>query len=576
MKCSCCGSEITPIDGHCSVCGAPVLEEIDYENVDVQIDEPVKETAKDAGKKVSNSKTSSSRKKKTRSNKNSNKNDAKDQKRVTGKALYIGMGLLAAIMVILGIIGDNSDDGSEEGPALSSADTAVYKEEPSKILEVEGVIYNDAGDYLEGMYAEDETYYRFSYNKDHSAGAFVDGRENALYVSTDLQTVPVKSDALWAGISYNGEYMYVFSRVDYNYELSLVNIKSGKTYVIDDDAYHSIALSPDGTKVAYMKYSDDYSCKYLYIAGIDMEAELICLDVDGVRAISDDGSTVFYEVYDEDYNAKEYVWHDGKEIELTPKRSGYFLFNRDCTETIYKNGEINYYYKSGMDEPKAIDCAYFYKIVMDVYKESSDAEGYDGIVYDTDTFAGGLIHDGDGNVYLINDDYTLTKLGHNYNYVAFHAKRTDKDIYIVEDDKELIRYERDASGKLERKKLLGDVNIDEVEINDDASIVWCYYYESGKTVLCSIDENGEITAISDKDENMDIRKMYWDSDTQKLYMYGDNTLTALSKDGEQEVISKKCKRLSKDNYDYPGILTFTDSNDRDYVSVFGQFVMVED
>ena len=115
-----------------------------------------------------------------------------------------------------------------------------------------------------------------------------------------------------------------------------------------------------------------------------------------------------------------------------------------------------------------------------------------------------------------------------------------------------------------------------VEINDDASIVWCFYYEAGKTVLCSIDENGEITAISDKDENMDIRKMYWDSDTQKLYMYGDNTLTALSKDGEQEVISKKCKRLSKDNYDYPGILTFTDSNDRDYVSVFGQFVMIED
>ena len=39
MKCSCCGSEITPIDGHCSVCGAPVLEEIDYENVDEIVSE---------------------------------------------------------------------------------------------------------------------------------------------------------------------------------------------------------------------------------------------------------------------------------------------------------------------------------------------------------------------------------------------------------------------------------------------------------------------------------------------------------------------------------------------------------
>ena len=33
MKCSNCGSEMTPVNGHCSVCGAPILEEIDYNNV---------------------------------------------------------------------------------------------------------------------------------------------------------------------------------------------------------------------------------------------------------------------------------------------------------------------------------------------------------------------------------------------------------------------------------------------------------------------------------------------------------------------------------------------------------------
>ena len=77
-------------------------------------------------------------------------------------------------------------------------------------------------------------------------------------------------------------------------------------------------MSPDGTKIAYLKYTEDYS-KELYIAGTDMEAKLICSDVDDVMAISDDGTTVYYEVYDEEYNTMEYVWHDGKETLLTPK-----------------------------------------------------------------------------------------------------------------------------------------------------------------------------------------------------------------------------------------------------------------
>lgn len=574
MKCSCCGSEITPIDGHCSVCGAPVLEEIDYENVDVHIDEPVKETAKNG----SGPKKSAYTDKNARSGKKKN-NSTKKQGQLTGKALFVGMGILTAIMVVLGIIGENTSENTEGEPSsVASTGNAVYKADPTKILEVEGVIYNDAGNSIDGLYGEDDDYIysTFSYNKDHSAGALVDGRGNALYVNKDLQTIPMKTNALWTGISFNGEYMFVVFRIDYNYGLSLINIKSNKEYLIDDDVYYSLALSPDGTKIAYLKYTEDYS-KELYIAGTDMETKLICSDVDDVMAISDDGTTVYYEVYDEEYNTMEYVWHDGKETLLTPKHMGYFLFNRDCTEAIYKDSDVNYYYKAGMDEPKALDCAEFYKIAMDVDKGCGTSGENDVVIYDTDTFEGGVIQDSENDVYLIEADYTLTKLGNNYHSIAFHARHSDKDVYIVENDKELIRYERDALGKLESKKILGDVNIDKVEINDDASIIWCFYIQAGKPVLCSIDENGETAIISDTDEERYINKMYWDSDTQKVYIQHDkNILIAISKEGEQEEISRKCQRLTMDHYYYPGIISFTDSNDRDYVSVFGQFVMVED
>ena len=87
MKCSCCGSEITPIDGHCSVCGAPVLEEIDYENVDVHIDEPVKETAKAAKKETP--KIFADTDKKAVEDRVNHKKNVREQGKLTGKALYL-------------------------------------------------------------------------------------------------------------------------------------------------------------------------------------------------------------------------------------------------------------------------------------------------------------------------------------------------------------------------------------------------------------------------------------------------------------------------------------------------------
>ena len=69
----------------------------------------------------------------------------------------------------------------------------------------------------------------------------------------------------------------------------------------------------------------------------------------------------------------------------------------------------------------------------------------------------------------------------------------------------------------------------------------------------------------------------WDTDSQKLYYCdSDNKLRALSDDGTVEEISDRCERLLAGNYEYSNSAIYTDVNNRQYVCVFGNFIMLKD
>lgn len=569
MKCSNCGSEIKPVHGHCSVCGAPILEEIDYNNVPAY-------TPDISGQKQEH--------KKVTVKSNEKRIKEKKQKSKINKKLIVGM---AAFAIIFGIVcnlglfvekdGQNPNTGNSGSESYSSIDTDVYREEATKLMVVDGVIYNNAGKSLEGMYPEDSFSYPFSYNIDHSAGVLIDAKDTAVYVTADLKTIPVEDDALRAETSLFGDNMYVISYDEGEYYIYIVDAKNNKKYLIDKDIASIAVISTDGSKVAYLKYTSDFRKKSLYVAGIDMKPQLIVEGAYDVRAVSNDGGTVFYQEVDDEFETHEFVWNNGKSIEFSNNRPGYFIFNRDCSEAIFRDSESNYYYKAGMDEAYSFDCGSFYRIIMDVKKERATGHQYDGFVYDTDSFAGGIFYDSEYDTYLLNEDYSITKLGHDFYGIVGHARRDDRDIYYVMDEKNFIRYDVDSSGNMESRTLLNDVTMENIAMNDDGSKVWCLYYGIGGTIFSMLDEDGTETILNQDYNGVNIDSIVWDTDSQKLYYCdSDNKLRALSDDGTVEEISDKCESLMTGYYEYPDNVMYTGLNNRQYVSVFGNFIMLQD
>ena len=271
MKCSNCGGEMTPVDGHCSICGSPILQVIDYEHVEetntgkdiISENGFNQEDGNKSRKDLEDAKENIIWQVDKELTRIQNEKSAASKKK-KGKKLIFGMFVLCFALVIIFNLGNkNSDnkipvlgDGSDDS---SSVGTGVYQSTATKLLQVDGVIYNNVGDSLEGLFKDDKYSYHFSYDKSMATGVFVDNRDTALYVTSDLKTIPIESNAVKAEISFDGNYAYYITEVEYDDFLYIYDIKSGTKYKIDEDVASYVALSPDGTKITYMKYNSDYS-----------------------------------------------------------------------------------------------------------------------------------------------------------------------------------------------------------------------------------------------------------------------------------------------------------------------------
>ena len=590
MKCSNCGSEMTPIDGHCSICGTPILQEVEYKPVEEVKDEPSKRIYNE-NKEENNSIDYQDRDldvareniiwqiDKELEKIQKKKEESAGKKKFDGKML-LGMLLLCiALMVVFRL---NQNQGVIEIPDIgdesaTSSGTGVYQSTATELFQVDGVIYNNAGESLEGLYEEDSYTYHFSYDKEHSSGVFIDNRENALYVTADLKTIPIAASAVRAEISLNGDYAYCVTEVNYDDFLYLYNIKSGEKTLIDKDITNYVVLSPDGTTVAYMKYADSYTVKNLYVAGIDKEPTLIVENVNDIRAVSNDGETVYYKVYDEEYQTHEYVWTEGEVITLSDNFPSYFCFNNDCTEVIYKDRDHNYYYGSGMSEPQIFENLTFYEIEFDVPKREVSEYEYDSTIYDSDDFSGALIKTYDNGIYMLDEEYSITEMGKNNYGIGIHRRQDDKDIYIVVEGKDIVRKTVDADKNMESQVLASEVRVNELTTNDDGTLLWYTAYADGQYRLYQIDEQGNESALLDDKEVGTYNAVKWDTATKKLYVLcEDNCLYAITSDGDIEEITNKCHYLRDENYKYPGALSYEDTYGKEYISVFGRFIILQD
>ena len=592
MKCSVCGSEMVPINGHCSVCGTPVLLDADFEEIENSNCENDKRSGNNANHNIEKYEN----KKKKHSNtaeeydhesekhvKIENKSKTNSSDNGTTKKVFhykkLILGFFAALLVFAlaySLIAQNSVSEDEEKDIASTEDVS-YNQSPTKLLQADGVIYNDAGGELKGLYDTNKFSYRFSYNKDHSMGAFVDNRDNALFVTCDLKTTPVAINASRAGIAFDGHYMFAITTAGYSYILNVIDLESQDKYTIDEGVTNCAVLSPDGSKVGYLKFTGEGIEKNLYIAEIGSEPELVVEGADYVRALSNDGNTVFFQILDEEYRTHEYVWHEGEVFELAGTKRGYLLFNRDCSEVLFRNDDKNYYYIAGMDKPELLDCGEFNEVIIDAAKDYVNCNDYDAFIYDTESFAGGLICDFDGNTYLIKENYDLELLGHSFTREGIHVKKADKNVYIVEIDKEIIKYEVDELGNIDKKIICSGNYLHDIEANDDASSIWYMYIDSGDTLFVQVDEAGNSTLLYRDDYDNGVEKFYWDTDSKKLYILTrNNVLKSLSVEGEERVLSDSCKRMSLDDFEYPGILVFTDTNGSQYGCIFGRLIELSD
>ena len=177
---------------------------------------------------------------------------------------------------------------------------------------------------------------------------------------------------------------------------------------------------------------------------------------------------------------------------------------------------------------------------------------------------------------VVNEDMSMTNIGNNNYALGIHARRSDEDIYITCDEKKLLKIVRDKDGNIDKEVLIDNVRANELQANDDASVIWYIAYDEGTYKLYQLDENGDTTKLFDDKVLKSYNAMKWDTDTQKLYVLcDDGCLYAMTVDGEVEEVTNNCDMLEDYTFNYPDSVVYEDSYGKYYISVFGRFVLFD-
>lgn len=418
-----------------------------------------------------------------------------------------------------------------------------------KIYEKAGIIYNDSGEYLTDFIQGDGYSIYMITDVDHKYGVF-DIDNTSYLVNADLEIMLTLEDCDNILINYEGTFIYYE-----NHEgLFRYNIESGESAKVANRTYNYL-MSPDGKTVVFSEYGIDKSG--LYVQGMDGEKRLID-DAKGeyfaVKGVSNDGNTVFYKK-----GNWLYCYHDGKIKKLS---NGYIrecLFDRECSQILFRTDKKTYYYKPGDKKARKLvkDDGYGKIDILSPYQDL-DTIYLDSRIIDTDCFSDAIIIRALKNTYCFDGYEPETVTLNRGEYVTYAGIYDGTPTCIYNTDGNLMKsVYRD--GTVEKEIIVKDVSMfsDNIAMTDDLSEGIYTVYSGGYDVInghviTGFDLNGK-NGVEIHTGNHRATSIIWSSVFNRFYYILNDKLYSTNGDGsDNKLIMEHCQYFGYiPNHDSP-------------------------
>ena len=553
MKCSNCGNEIEPGARYCNVCGFFIVPE----DESVEIAEPVV---------------------------------PKQRKGVVLllAALFVLLGLLVTAYILPQIIKymivekqfksemnavEVQDEEDEETKEEEFQGLSALGEPGDKLMMVDEIIYNDQGGVITGIYNGESRVGDFYVNEAQSAGVLYDSRKICLYITPDLNTVPLAENVYDAGLSYSGDYVF-YKVIDqrFNKSLFLYNVKTGEEYEVEETDTTQMVMSPSGEYIAYIKHDElDYNKKLLTIGGWGLKPAVLTGDVDEIYAVSDDGKMIVYSTY-KDGNRILLCWDNGDIVQLADDYVLTMHFNRNCSFFLYERENGFYCYESGMGEPGMVLDGRPLSVRIGGCRQLVTPKHVNRFIYSTESLAGTMVKTENG-LFMLNDDMESVFVA-EYTLGALLINRLeDRNICVYYDGHGLSYNIVGFDGSITTINPIGEGYPGGYAINDDGSILW-YYDDIEEQVYQVNVSTGDKSVVFGKVIEKGTISLMWDSYTQRCFFISeDGCCYGASADGDILEFATDCAEPYT-SYRYDDMVGYKEKSREgyNYILVFGRFV----
>ena len=566
VRCSNCGSELEPGAKYCNVCG--FFNVPDYGSVEVEESTIFKDVSPEEAQTFV-----------------APDNPNKAKKKIGVAHIMAALFVLLALFAIA-VIYPQVRRIQEIAMMEAVTDEAEYSfgfdvegDPGEKLMLVDGVIYNDKGGKITGIYARESRVGDFYINEDQTAGVLYDSRKTCLYITADMKVKALADDVYDAGLSYSGDYVFYKKVKDsYNKFLFMYEVETGLESMIAEADTSDVVMSPSGEYIAYITHDkSSYKKKYLNINGWEKNATVLDENVYEIFAVSDDGRMVVYSTVDPDtYERMLVCWNDGKIVELTDQYVSTMFFNRDCSQFIGLTDDNAFYFESGMSGVRELFDQRPYGIVIDGHRRRISPKNSNTFVYSLDNLKGTFLKTRDG-IYILDESMEpLPVMGKPLN-ITLVRRFDDKDIIVFYDGSEIVYNTVGFDGTIDVTYPVGEAEMGGFAMNEDGSILW-YYDETAEKVYKVNVKKGKKKSVFGKVIKKGSKSLMWDPYTQRCFFISeDGRSLGVSEDGDIKEYATDCAEAYT-SFKYEDLVGYTGKSYENYkyVLVFGRYVELWD
>ena len=386
-----------------------------------------------------------------------------------------GLLVVLACIVVAVIVATQMPSSKEFGFYTANI-LSVYDAEEEETL----YVYNDK--LLSGSL--EDSVYRTVTNLDGSVCAVLD-YDNKLSVITKDNIIKVASNPRSFELSATGN---VVAYINDKNTLLLYDIVNAKTTIIDNDVLSEmVAISPDGSSVAYMVQKDDDTVLYVYYKE---ETHKIGQNLTPI-GVSNSAKQIYY------YNRKNsglYVTSLGEENKkIASDLDGAYIFNENHTQLAFCSDAEWYVTDKGGDKVKVFEASYY-------------------------------------SIDMLLPQYTAVKHSRYYDAIRTYAISSFGDQFYIDYSEDALYY---VNKKLEMEEVC---TMDACQISKDGSVI--YFLDGDSLYKIESSKLDNIVSIAD-----DIEEFVITSNGDAVY-YIDEDDTLWYQKG-----TKDAKRIADDVYD---------------------------